>query len=328
MTTIKLSFLQWCVENAHLIVLDGFRDGVAGGLKNVTAILNKEIASATAASKLLRDMMLQAGWIEVENSQTLQLPDEPRLCLEQQETQAYNLRLAQVQAVLRQREFANEAAFQQAVAEEMAPEEEGDEGDEGDQGEVVGAAEAEVVAAHGENSQGETWDVQSLLDRNLPFYIKFEDEVYQMKVHSIDEVLQRPITVIWGESQNQGGCFNDHEEERNGYTHAQFMASARPDALVKHKERVTQLRDYGQRQFEISYDNDDWKAKVESVDDAGHFVTIKYVDSHETEKICIQAFFIRLTTPPKARKKKKSGASKSNSDNGYSRQYNKSKRSR
>ena len=326
MTTIKLSFLQWCVENAHLIVLDGFRDGVAGGLKNVTAILNKEIASATAASKLLRDMMLQAGWIEVENSQTLQLPDIPRNILEQQEAQAYSLRLANVRAALSAYEFDNDAAFEQAVADEMAPEEEGDEGEQGEDEEVVGAAD--VVAAHGENSQGETWDVQSLLDRNLPFYVKFEDEVYQMKVHSIDEVLQRPITVIWGESQNQGGCFNDHEEERNGYTHAQFMASARPDALVEHKERVTKLRDYGQRQFEISYDNDDWKAKVESVDDAGHFVTIKYVDSGETEKICIQAFFIRLTTPPKARKKKKSGASKSNSDNGYSRQYNKSKRSR
>ena len=109
MTTIKLSFLQWCVENAHLIVLDGFRDGVAGGLKNVTAILNKEIASATAASKLLRDMMLQAGWIEVENSQTLQLPDKPRNILEQQEAQAYSLRLANVRAALSAYEFDNAA---------------------------------------------------------------------------------------------------------------------------------------------------------------------------------------------------------------------------
>lgn len=327
MTTIKLSFLQWCVENAHLIVLEGFRDGVPGGLKNVTAILNKEIASGTAASKLLRDMMLQAGWVEVEDSQTLQLPQGPREFLKEQETQAYNTRLEQVRAALAGN-YDNQDAFEQAVAEEMAPEEEGEQGDDGDDGDVeMGGVGAGVVVAHGDG-----WNVQDLLEENKPFYVKFDDEIYQMKVHSIDKVLQRPITVIWGVSQNQGGCFNDHVEDRNGYTHAQFVAAAQPHALVEHWEQVAELKTYGKRHFKISYgDKQDWDATLKAIDRNGHFVTIEYTASKETEDICIQSFFLRLTRPPnpKPNPRKKNGSSgETKSNNEYGRNYNRSKRSK
>ena len=322
MTLVKQVCLQWLVQRAHLIPVDGFFNNEVGGLQEMVDLLNTEIEKGGPAVNSIRTWWLCGGLEPIEGKQTLQLPQVPREAIQKikdEKDAAERAEKEKQRASIRTRlvndsgySEENAAALDEAVRGEMGDESESsDDENEGDE-------DVEVVLASGSD-----WNVMELKNTGRVFYLSWTDddnitEAYQMKVAGIDSLFKHPIRVLWACSEEDGGVFKDDSV----FDNARFLALARPDMLTSHRQWLEEIQSFGNREFFISFDGINegtgeeesgiFKARVKSIDPNGHVVTITYKRTRknkaEDETLGIQSFMKRLKVrpPPAVKPKTKS----------------------